>query len=63
MIKRKKFIKRYYQLDKLNKVLSVYETSETSCKLKQTYELNGLDIQVDFKLGRQLEPGYEKELK
>ena len=63
MLTRKKFIKRYYQLDKINKVLYVYETSETHCKLKQTYDLTDADIQVDDKLEGSLKDGYERELK
>ena len=34
MLTRNKFMKRYYQLNKLTKLLTVYESSDTSCKLK-----------------------------
>ena len=63
MMTRNKFMKRYYQLDKVTKVLSVYETSENTCKLKQQYNLKLTQLFVDDELERKLKPGYERELK
>ena len=65
MLTRNKFMKRFYQLDLENHVLSVYEVADVKneCKLKQTIDLAGRITKVDDTLQKTLRPGYEKELK
>ena len=63
MLTRHKFMKRYYQLNKVTKLLSVYEAKETSCKLKQQIDLSEAEIHVDDLLARTPNLGYEREMK
>jgi len=47
MLTRNKFMKRYYKLDKLNKILKIYEPTKSSFKLKQSYDLTQYHVKVD----------------